>query len=414
MPLRAITALLAMSSSAWAQETDWTALLPTVPEGIESIRFQGQARGRKSDLGSGEWRLGSEGLVGKTTGGETAVFRIPGDFWDFELELEFFTPDSASGGVQFRSHWLPAMPAAEGEASPRKRIHGYRTGIDTRAKGGTAGISDSGRRGVLSAPSKDSEDMVKASEWNSIRISAIGPIMEVAINGATSARVFDERFIGGFVALLVEPLEGGKPGEIHFRNLRVRDLGRGGDWRSLFNGTSLRGWKNWGAEDFSVSNGTIQARRGPKESEGYLATEERWTNFRVRGEFRMLGDGNYGLFYHSTIRYRNDGYPLISGVQGEVMPGRPAETGRLYESYRRGWLVDKDHADIGSWALREGEWNAIQIRSQGNHVTTWVNGIRVVDFFDASPQLFEGSFALQLHTGEGSGIDWRELYVLDN
>ena len=134
----------------------------------------------------------------------------------------------------------------------------------------------------------------------------------------------------------------------------------------------------------------------------------------MRGEFKMLGDGNYGLFYHSTIRLReNDGYPLISGVQGEVMPGRPAQTGRLYESYKRGWLMEQDHSDIGSWALREGEWNTIEIRNKGNRVTTWVNGIRVVDFSDLTPQLFEGSFALQLHTGEGAGIDWRGLFVLD-
>ena len=163
-----------------------------------------------------------------------------------------------------------------------------------------------------------------------------------------------------------------------------------------------------------MTDGAIEGRRGPKMSEGYLATEETWKDFRVRGEFNMRGDGNYGLFYHSRIRLRDDGYPLISGVQGEVMPGCPAETGRHYESYRRGWLMAKDHDDVGSWALREGAWNVIEIRSVGNHVTSWVNGIRVTDFFDSAPQVFEGSFALQLHTGEGAGIDWRGLYVQDS
>jgi hypothetical protein len=191
-------------------------------------------------------------------------------------------------------------------------------------------------------------------------------------------------------------------------------LGRGGAWRPLFDGASLRGWKNWGTEEFSAADGVIRARRGFKESEGYLATEERWTDFHVRGEFHMLGDGNYGLFYHSSIRLEDDGYPTITGVQGEVMPRRPAETGRLYESYGRGWLTPKNRDDVGSWALREERWNAFEIRSLGDRVTTWVNGIRVVDFLDASPVLLEGSFALQLHVGEGTGIDWRELYVLDD
>jgi hypothetical protein len=60
-----------------------------------------------------------------------------------------------------------------------------------------------------------------------------------------------------------------------------------------------------------------------------------------------------------------------------------------------------------------GEWNEIEIRSQGNHITTWVNGMRVIDWLDPSPQLFSGSFALQLHTGAGAGIDWKDLYVTE-
>lgn len=235
--------------------------------------------------------------------------------------------------------------------------------------------------------------------------------MTVWVNGVISAILFDEAFLGGFVALQVAPLEDGKQGEIRYRNIRIRDLGRTGRWRALFDGRTLEGWHNWGSERWTVSDGAIHGRRGPKESEGYLATEETWRDFRVRGRFMMLGEGNYGLFYHSRIRLRDDGYPVISGVQGEVMPGRPAETGRLYESYRRGWITSRDRSELGAWAIREEGWNALEIRSVGNRVTTWVNGIRVVDLFDETPQVFEGSFALQLHAGEGAGIDWKDLYV---
>jgi hypothetical protein len=402
MQLRAITTLLLLSASAWAQEAEWKNLLATEPTPVES------------GLRSGEWHFGPEGVVGKTVDGEAAVLRIPGEFWDFELSFEFFAPEPASGGIQFRSHWLPVMPATQGNASPPNRIYGYEAHIDTRAGGRSGYISDADGQDILSADSEEYAGALGGSKWNTMRISAIGPVSEVAINGVVSARISEERFIGGFVALTVDPREGGKPGEIRFRNLRVRDLGRGGTWRPLFDGASLRGWKNWGTEEFSAADGVIRARRGFEESEGYLATEERWTDFHVRGEFRMLGDGNYGLFYHSSIHLRDDGYPIITGVQGEVMPRRPAETGRLYESYGRGWLTPKDRDDVGSWALREGRWNAFEIRSLGDRVTTWVNGIRVVDFLDASPVLLEGSFALQLHAGEGAGIDWRELYVLDD
>jgi hypothetical protein len=85
----------------------------------------------------------------------------------------------------------------------------------------------------------------------------------------------------------------------------------------------------------------------------------------------------------------------------------------VYESYRRGWLLKPDSATAQAFLLRPGEWNTIEIRSIGNHLTTWVNGFRVIDLLDPAPQLFSGSFALQLHTGEGAGIDWRELYVTE-
>ncbi|MEX2016473.1 MAG: DUF1080 domain-containing protein [Candidatus Hydrogenedentales bacterium] len=134
---------------------------------------------------------------------------------------------------------------------------------------------------------------------------------------------------------------------------------------------------------------------------------------RVRGAFKMLGEGNYGLFYHSTINLRDDGYPVIAGVQGEVEPSYPGTTGGLYESYQRGWIARPEENSLESYALKPDEWNTIEIRSRGNHVTTWVNGFRTVDFTDPEPRLFTGAFALQLHTGAGAGIDWKELYVLN-
>jgi hypothetical protein len=125
----------------------------------------------------------------------------------------------------------------------------------------------------------------------------------------------------------------------------------------------------------------------------------------------MLGDGNYGLFYHSAVTLRDDGYPEIAGVQGEVEPSYPGSTGWVYESYRRGWLIQPDKTSPAACLLRPGQWNSIEIRSHGNRLSTWVNGYRVIDWIDRAPQLFAGSFALQLHTGEGAGIDWRALYV---
>jgi hypothetical protein len=358
---------------------------------------------------SGAWQLKDGELVGRAEPGQMSWYRLPGEYWDFEFEAEFMTPAPANGGVQFRAHWLP-QSAADG-AGP-KTMHGYQANVDTREPGHTGEILIAHGQPPLSAATKDAQASVKPSGWNTIAIRAAGPVAEVRINGIPAATVYDETFIGGHIALEVRSGDTG-PGEVRYRNMRVRNLGRAGDWRPLFDGTSLAGWKIWGTEDFHVKDGRIECRRGPKESEGYLATEETWSNFRVRGRFHMLGDGNYGLFFHSTIKLRDDGYPVIAGVQGEVEPSWPGSTGWAYESYRRGWLIQPDKTSPAAMVMRPGEWNEIEIRRQGNRLTTWVNGFRVMEWLDPAPQLFSGSFALQLHTGAGAGIDWRDLYVIE-
>ncbi|MCL4694664.1 MAG: DUF1080 domain-containing protein, partial [Candidatus Hydrogenedentes bacterium] len=183
------------------------------------------------------------------------------------------------------------------------------------------------------------------------------------------------------------------------------------EWRALFNGENFDGWVEWGEEEWTVEDGVIAGRSGPKQSEGYLATEDTWKDFHVRGVFKMLGEGNYGLFYHSSIAYNEEQYPVISGLQGEVAPGYPSPSGWVYESYKRGWLVEPDMTHFAAYALNPDDWSEIEIKSQGNRIMTWVNGVRVLDWIDPAPNLSEGAFALQLHTGGAAGILWKDLYV---
>lgn len=382
-----------ISRSVLAQE--WVSLMPEADTPAEGTL-------------AGTWTLEDGAMVGRSGADEPALWRAPGDFWNFELEAEFLAAGAATGGVLYRAHWLPIVPPAPGAF----QAHGYRARIAPGTKGATGEIHEVNGRGLLVKAAVDAEEAAKQGEWNRLSVVTKGPVSTVRVNGMTTAILSDEASIGGMIALYVAG-DGGQASELRFRNVRIRALGRGAAWRPLFDGKSLAGWEEWGSERWEVVNGTIQGRRGPKESEGYLATVATWRDFRVRGQFHMLGEGNYGLFYHSSVRFRDDGYPVISGVQGEVEPEYPGETGWHYESYRRGWIVPPNKKSVEAYALRPELWNEIEIRSVGNHVTSWVNGFRVTDFHDASPQLFEGAFALQLHTGAGAGIDWRELYVAE-
>lgn len=362
---------------------------------------------------TGEWSVDGHDIVGRAPQ-ETAWLMTKGEFADFVVELEFRTQTPCNGGVQFRGHWLPALPPADGvaPADQPRTMYGYQANIETRDLERTGAVMCEHGADPLSFAAPEAQQSVKPADWNRMVVQAVGPVMEVSLNGVIAARVFDERFLSGRLALQVQPMDAGVA-EVRYRNIRIRDLGRDGAWRPLFNGKDLSGWRNWGAEEFAVEDGAIIGRSGPKKSEGYLCTEATWKDFRARGRFKMLGEGNFGLFYHAVITLREDGYPVISGVQGEVEPSWPGSTGWHYESYRRGWLVKPDTGQLGAWALRPGEWNEIEIRAVGNRVTTWVNGIQTVDFYDVRHQVFEGGLALQLHAGGVDGIAWKEIYVLE-
>jgi hypothetical protein len=363
---------------------------------------------------SGAWSEERGVITGRATDG-AAVLATHDDFADFELTVSFRSTAPCDGGVLLRSHWLPAGPLPEGgsPADLPRHMAGYRVRTDMRDPEQALGITETASGTLLTAAAPKVIETLDPGEWNKLEIHAADDIIEVRVNGVIAARLQDEAYIGGRIALEVLPADGG-PGEMQFRDCSVRDRDRAGTWRRLFDGKTLDGWKNWGEEEWSVEDGTLMGRCGPKKSEGYLCTVESWKDFRVRGSFKMLGEGNYGLFYHSTIALRpEDGYPVITGVQGEVEPSWPGMTGWHYESYGRGWIVPGTPGSPGFWALRPDMWNEIEIRAIGNRVTTWVNGIRTVDFHDTGHRIFEGGFALQLHAGGVDGIAWRDLFVED-
>ena len=83
--------------------------------------------------------------------------------------------------------------------------------------------------------------------------------------------------------------------------------------------------------------------------------------------------------------------------------------GVRYESYGRGWLVQipDEMEDI----LIMGEWNKMKIRVVGDRVITWLNGTQMVDFSDEKIGEAFGVIALQIHSGGGIKVNWRNIVV---
>lgn len=174
----------------------------------------------------------------------------------------------------------------------------------------------------------------------------------------------------------------------------------------LFNGRDLSGWTIHGTEKWWVDDGLLICESGPDKEYGYLSTNKNYKNFILTLQFKQEADGNSGVFFRSGI---TEGVK-ITGWQAEVAP--PGQhTGGIYESYGRGWLVKPNPED--EQYLKMGEWNSYKIKVDGDEVTTWLNGHQMCFIRDENIGKGEGFIALQIHSGGGIRISWKNIEIIE-
>lgn len=191
-----------------------------------------------------------------------------------------------------------------------------------------------------------------------------------------------------------------------FRNIKIKQLPKKESaQKSLFNGKDLTGWTAYGTEKWYVNaDGNLVCESGPDKAYGYLATNEYFKDFDLTVDFKQLANGNSGIFFRSFI----EAPVTVHGWQCEVAP-KGNDSGGIYESYGRGWLVQIP--DEKENILKEGEWNTMRIKVVGDHVQTWLNGEPMSDFNDEIIGKAQGRIALQIHDGGGIKVLWKNLNI---
>ena len=187
-----------------------------------------------------------------------------------------------------------------------------------------------------------------------------------------------------------------------FRNVKIRELPRKTREVTLFNGTDLHGWEIYGTEKWYVQDSLLVCESGPDKQYGYLATREYYDNFDLTVEFKQEADGNSGVFIRSFV----EPGAIVNGWQVEVAP-KGNDTGGIYESYGRGWLIQIP--DEKESILKAGDWNTLRIIANEDNIKTYLNGEEMVDFTDEKIGKGQGRIALQIHDGGGIKVLWRNL-----
>ena len=182
----------------------------------------------------------------------------------------------------------------------------------------------------------------------------------------------------------------------------------GEDWVSLFNGTDLTGWDKVGQESWTVENGVIHGK-GLTKDYGYLQTAKPYKDFQLALRFKCVGDGNSGVFFHSA--FKPGTADVTQGMQFEIDCNLMHHTGGVYAEDGRQWVVWP--APENETVVRAEEWNEYLLEVVGNRYKSRLNGIQMVDFTDPKPSSWDGTIALQLHSGGRGNMQFKDILLRD-
>lgn len=349
--------------SYWTNPFDWGEA--SVDDGVVSLR------------GDKKWFLVSNETYG-----------------DFVFEAEVKVPDDGNSGLQFRAHYEP------------NRLWGYQAEVDPSDRAWAGGLYDEGRRGWLNPLDGEGEEEAQAAfkngEWNAYRIRAVGPHIEIWVNGVKTTDYYDTADLNGHVALQHH----GEDGLVYqFRNVRVQDLGRH-EWTPLFNGEDLAGWHATPGGEWQVEDGVIVGRQEASDDRhGLLLTDETFNDFALRLKFQAR-EGNSGLYFRAK-EVHDDVH--VHGFQAEIEPN--GETGGLYETGGRGWVVMPDSNEVKTWLNDADEWNEMSLVADGERIVVHVNGHQSADLHDSQGRR-TGHIGLQLHGGMQMDVRVKDVEVL--
>jgi Domain of Unknown Function (DUF1080) len=178
-------------------------------------------------------------------------------------------------------------------------------------------------------------------------------------------------------------------------------------WVQLFNGTDLTGWDPVGKEKWTVEDSIIHGSTLTSDY-GYLQTTKDYKDFHLALRFKCVGDGNSGVFFHT--RFKAGTADVTQGLQFEIDPTINHHTGGIYGDGRQ-WIVWPSPEN--EYVLRQQDWNEYLLMVEGNHYIARLNGVVVIDFTDPTPKSFDGTIALQLHSGGKGNMMFRDIYVRD-
>ncbi len=175
-------------------------------------------------------------------------------------------------------------------------------------------------------------------------------------------------------------------------------------WQTLFNGTSLAGWRaSENAASWRVENGTLVAS-GPRSHLFYVGDTQQaaaFRNFELEAEVMTRPGANSGIYFHTA--FQQSGWPE-KGFEVQVNNTHVGE-GDYRERKKTGSLYGM--RNVYGQLVEDNKWFRMHISVRGKQVQVKVNDVLTVDYVEPTPPavdgdskghvLSAGTFALQGH-----------------
>ncbi len=352
----------------------WFAIKTQSPRSFNAMSQEDQdaaiAAARKTT--AEHWRVKNGEIVND---GKGPYLTTEQNFGDYELMIEYKTVARADSGVYLKG--TPQVQIWDSTDESKFNI-----GADKGSGGLWNNSPDSAGKHPLAKA-----DM-PFGQWNQLKIRQLGARTTVYLNGVlvVDHAVMENRHWGKKSGL---PLINRGPiqlqthgGEIRWRNIFIREISAEEanqllrsknevGFASILKGNTFDGWSG-PLENYEINEGVIKCKPG---TGGTIFTQEEYSDFIVRLEFRLPPGGNNGL----AIRYPGKGDTAYVGMcELQVLDSEHEKFKSLDERQYHGSAYGIKAAHRGY--LREtGQWNFQEVTVKGSTLKVELNGNVILD-----------------------------------
>jgi hypothetical protein len=342
--------------------------------------------------GLGYWSVEDGAIVGSTQPGGVAFNTFlcsKQKYKDFELSFQ----------VKLRGEWAKANSGVQirSEITDREKfiVKGPQADMGQQFWGSLYGEASGGM--MKAADPGLVARVLRWDDFNDYYIKCAGKHVTIKLNGETTV---DDDFPNlpdeGIIAW---QLHNGPPMEVSFKNIRFKDLSRGGaadGFVPLFNGKDLTGWKTPSERDdnWRVENGVLIGTN-PTAANFSLCPTERddFADFHLRVEARC-SDGNF-----SVVRLPNYMVFINSNNQNS------AKTGSLEAALTKWERV----VTVREPPVPANQWFIMESIVRGTKIVVKVNGRTTANYAAPERRCERGNIALAVN--KTGCVEFRKIEI---